>query len=38
MMEAFRKPVLSMEDLENAFKRQKSLAWRLEEIQNEARS
>ena len=38
MIEAFRKPVLKLEDLENAFKRQKSLAWRLEEIQNEARS
>ena len=38
MTEAFRRPVLKLEDLENAFKRQKSLAWRLEEIQNEARS
>ena len=38
MMEAFKKPVLSMKDLENAFKRQKSLVWRLEEIQNEARA
>ena len=37
MMEAFRRPVLKLEDLENAFKRQKPLAWRLEEIQNEAR-
>ena len=38
MMEAFRRPVLKLEDLENAFKRQKPLAWRLEELQNEARS
>ena len=38
MVEAFRRPVLKLKDLENAFKRQKSLAWRLEEIQNEARS
>ena len=38
MMEAFKKPVLSMEDLENAFKRGQSLAWRIEELQNEARS
>ena len=38
MMDAFQKPVLSMKDLENAFKRQRPLAWRLEELQNEARS
>ena len=38
MMEAFQKPVLDKKDLENAFKRQKPLAWRLEELQNEARS
>lgn len=38
MMEAFRKPVLKLKDLENAFKRGQSLAWRLEELQNEARS
>ena len=38
MMEAFRKPVLKLKDLENAFKRGQSLAWRIEELQNEARS
>ncbi len=38
MMDAFRRPVLKLKDLENAFKRGQSLAWRLEELQNEARS
>ena len=38
MMEAFRKPVLKLEELENAFKRRQALAWRIEELQNEARS
>ena len=38
MMEAFRRPVLKLKDLENAFKRGQSLAWRIEELQNEARS
>ena len=38
MMDAFRRPVLKLKDLENAFKRGQSLAWRIEELQNEARS
>lgn len=38
MLEAFKKPVLTMEALDNAFKRNESLAWRVEELQNEARS